>query len=286
MIDTLNDPFVQSSVLPLAAGAVAVGLLRLAGGAGAGRRLAAGGIALAFLGVFAFVVGLPAFPPPSSMGRLFWCAVAGTVLGLAADAANLRGAKATALTGVWLLASLAWLTLPALSSAGSALVAVPLLAAGAWIVFGRVPAGQAGPATSGAVLLALALAVGGTALIGSSASLAQAALALAAATGGFLLWNWPVERHAWEVSGRVGFGILLLVAAALAFFTQARVEVLLLAVPALFVDRLRGRLPTPDTTAGRAMATAAVTILAILPAVAAVGAAYLLSDTGSSASGY
>ena len=286
MIDALNDPFVQSSVLPLVAGLVAVGLLRLGGGTVAGRRLAAGGIALAFLGVFAFVIGVPAFPPPSSMGRLFWCAVAGLTLGLAADAAGLKGARASALTGVWLLASLVWLALPALSSTAEALIAVPLLAAGAWVAFGRLPAGKDGPATSGAVLLALALAVGGTALVGSSASLAQAALALAAATGGFLLWNWPVERHAWGVSGRVGFGILLLLTAALAFFTQARAEVLLLAVPAFFVDRLRGRLPTPDTAVGQALGTAAITVLAVIPAVAAVGAAYLISAAGSSASGY
>lgn len=286
MMDALNDPFLQSSVLPLVAALVAVGLLRLAGGGVAGRRLAVGGIALTFLGAFALVIGVPAFPAPSSMGRLFWCAVAGLALGLAADAAGMKGAKASALTGVWLLGSLVWLTLPALTSLAEALVAVPLLAAGAWVVFGRLPAGKNGPATSGALLLALALAVGGTALIGSSASLAQATLALAAAAGGFLLWNWPVERHVWGVSGRVGFGILLLLTAALALFTQARAEVLLLAVPALFVDRLRSRLPTPDTTAGQALGTAAITILAILPAVAAVGAAYLISAAGSSASGY
>lgn len=285
-MDALNDPFLQSSVLPLLAALVVVGLLRLAGGGIAGRRLAAGGIALTFLGVYAFVIGVPAFPPPSSMGRLFWCAVAGVAVGLAADAAGVKGAKASALIGLWLLGSLAWLMLPALSSAGEALIAVPLLAAGAWVTFGRLPAGAEGPATSGAVLLALALAVGGTALVGSSASLAQAALALAAATGGFLLWNWPIERHVWGVSGRVGFGILLLLTTALAFFTQARAEVLLLAVPAFFVDRLRGRLPTPDTAVGQAMTTAAITVLAVIPAVAAIGAAYLISAAGSSASGY
>ncbi|WP_448187810.1 hypothetical protein [Azospirillum sp. sgz301742] len=286
LMDALNDPFLQSSVLPLLAALAAVGLLRLAGGGVAGRRLAAGGIALAFLGVFALVVGIPAFPPPSSMGRLFWCAVTGVAIGLAGDATGVKGAKASTLTGVWLLGSLLWMILPALTGAAEALIAVPLLAAGAWVAFGRLPAGKDGPATSGAVLLALALAVGGTALVGSSASLAQAALALAAATGGFLLWNWPIERHVWGVSGRVGFGILVLLTAALAFFTQARAEVLLLAVPAFFADRLRSRLPTPDTTFGQALRTAAVTVFAVIPAVAAVGAAYLISAAGSSASGY
>lgn len=285
-MDALNDPFVQSSLLPLAAGGAAVGLLRLAGGAVAGRRLATGGIALAFLAVFAFVVGVPAFPPPSSLGRLFWCVVAGLILALAGDAAGVKGAKASALTGVWLLASLLWLVLPALGPVVEILKLLPLLAAGAWVAFGRLPGGGAGPVTAGAVLLALALAVGGTALVGSSASLAQAALALAAATGGYLLWNWPVERHVWGLSGRVGFGALLLLTGALVHFTQARAEVLLLALPAFFVDRLRGRLPTPDTALGRAFGTAALTILAIIPAAAAIGAAYLIAAAESAASPY
>ncbi|HYG86866.1 MAG TPA: hypothetical protein VD978_11465 [Azospirillum sp.] len=285
-MDALNDPFLQSSVLPLVLALVAVGVLRLAGGPDIGRRLAVAGIVLTFLGVFAFVVGVPAFPPPSSMGRLFWCAVAGLAVGIVADGAGLKGAKASVLIAAWLAGSLLWLTLPALSSPSAALVAVPVLAAGGWVAFGRLPAGKDGPATSSAVLLALSLTVGGTALAGSSASLAQTALAMAAATGGFLLWNWPVERHAWGVSGRVAFGIPVLLAAALAFFTQARVEVLLLALPVVFVDRLRARLPVPDTAVGRALATAAITVLAVVPAMIAVGTAYVLSAAGSSASGY
>lgn len=283
MNELLNDPFVQSSALPLALGFAFAGVLRLAGGA-VGRRIAVAGVAAAFLAMFALVVGVPALPPPSSMGKLFWSAAAGLALGLAADAAGLRGRAASALVAVWLCASLAWIAAPAVASAADAATALILLAVGAWIAFGRLPSRTEGPAAPAAVLLALALAVGGTALIGSSASIAQAALALAAATGGFLLWNWPVERHAWGVSGQAALGIVVLLAAVLAFFTQAQAALLLIALPAVLADHLRRRLPLPETGFGRAAGTAAMTVIALLPALAAIGAAYLL--TGGEASPY
>jgi len=284
MNELLNDPFVQSSALPLALGFALVGAFRVAGGAAVGRRIAVAGIAAAFLAVFALVIGVPALPPPSSMGKLFWSAAAGLVLGLAADAVGLRGRAASALVAVWLGGSLAWIAAPAIASAAEAATALILLAVGAWVAFGRLPSRAEGPAALAAVLLALALAVGGTALIGSSASIAQAALALAAATGGFLLWNWPVERHAWGVSGQAALGIVVLLAAVLAFFTQAQAALLLIALPAVLADHLRRRLPLPETGFGRAAGTAAMTVIAILPALAAIGAAYLL--TGGEASPY
>ncbi|HYD69701.1 hypothetical protein [Azospirillum sp.] len=284
MNELLNDPFVQSSALPLALGFALVGVLRVAGGAAVGRRIAVAGIAAAFLAVFALVIGVPALPPPSSMGKLFWSAAVGLALGLATDTVGLRGRAASALVAVWLSGSLAWIAAPAIASAADVATALILLAVGAWVAFGRLPSRAEGPAAPAAVLLALALAVGGTALIGSSASIAQAALALAAATGGFLLWNWPVERHAWGVSGQAALGIVVLLAAVLAFFTQAQAALLLIALPAVLADHLRRRLPLPETGFGRAAGTAAMTVIAILPALAAIGAAYLL--TGGEASPY
>ena len=280
MSDLLNDPFIQSSALPLVLSVLAVGLLRLAGG----RRLAVAGIAVTFIAVFALVVGVPALPPPSSMGKLFWSAVAGLLIGAAADTMGLRGRPASTLVALWLVASLGWIAYPALDSLLSGLTFALLLAVAAWVAFGRLPSRSDSPAAPAAVLLGLSLAVGGTALIGSSASVAQLALGLAAATGGFLLWNWPVERHAWGVTGQAALGFVVLLAGVLSLFTQAQAGVLLLALPAVLADRLRAVLPIPETGVGRAAGTAAVTVLAVLPALIAIGAAYLLS--GGEASPY
>ncbi|MBP2299218.1 hypothetical protein [Azospirillum picis] len=294
MSDLLHDPFIQSSLLPLAIGLLATGVLHLLR-----RSLAVAAIPLTFVAVFLLVVGLPALPPPSSMGKLFWASAAGLVLGIVADALGARGRGAATLLAVWFAASLLWIALPALDGVGPAVTLLLLLGAGGWIAFGSgfhapgtTPSGTApsGTAPSGgatgpaSVLLALALAVGGTALIGSSASIAQMGLALAAAAGAFLLWNWPAERHGWGLSGQVALGIALLTAAVLALFTDSRAVVLILALPALAAGRVRRLLPLPETGLGRAAGAAAVTIAAVVPALAALGAAFVLG--GGEASPY
>ncbi len=282
MTELLNDPFIQSSLLPLLLGGLAVGLLRLAGGGWAGRRLAPGGIALAFLLLFALVVGLPAFPPPSSMGKLFWSAAAGLALGLGLDATGVTGRAVSVAVAAWLVLALGWIAGPALDSLPAVVALVVLLAVGGWVAFAGSSDDAPKPAAPAAVLLALALSIGVTALIGSSASLAQLGLALTAATGGFLLWNWPRERHVWGASGRVALGLAVLLAAILALYTQIQAATLLLALPALAAEPLRRRLPIPDNRLG--LETVAVTVLAVLPALVAIGAAWALS--GGEASPY
>ncbi len=284
MSELLQDPFIQSSALPLAVSLILVGALHLLR-----RPLAAAGVAAGFLVVFAMVVGLPALPPPSSMGKLFWSSAAGLLLGVAADAAGLRGRAVSAALAVWLAGSLLWIALPALDSMAAVVSVVILLATAAWVAFARgsQTAGSEGgesPTAPAASLLALALAVGGTALIGSSASIAQMALALAASAGGFLLWNWPMERHGWGLSGRVATGIAVLLAGVLTLFTQAQTAVLLLALPALLAGHVSRVLPQGHGPVGRAVSSAAVTAVAVLPALVAIGAAYAL--TGGEASPY
>lgn len=279
----LNDLLVQTAVLPLLVAAAAAGLLRFAG-----RRAAAGGVLAGFILAYLLIVGLPALPPPSAMGKLFWAAVLGLALGLGADLAGLAPRRAGLLVGAWLALALAWLALPRLTAAtglGQTLLVLTLLAVTAVPVLRRGAAGQ-GATTPGVVLLALALAVGGTAFAGASASAAQLAFALAAATGGLLLWNWPVERHHWGAAGQAAFGVVVLLAAVLAFFTDARAEVLLAVLPALFAERLRNRLPLPHTATGRAVGTVALGAIAAVPAIAAVGIAFLLAAGGESPSGY
>lgn len=281
----LDDLVVQTALFPLVVGVAAVGVVRLAGGRTRGPRLAAAGVAAAFLAAYALIVGLPALPPPSSMGRLFWSAVAGLVIGVGADLAGVDRRRGTWLLGAWVTASLLWIALPVLPGGLDTITAAVLLLAGGWIALTRTAGEGEGATTPGVALLAAAVAVGGVALVGASASVAQLAFALAAATGGLLLWNWPVERHAWGNAGQAALGILVLLAATLTFFSSAHAEALLLVLPAFFADRLRDRLPLPRTAAGRAMGTVALTAIALVPAAAAVGVAFLLS-AGSDVSGY
>lgn len=269
MTELLHDPFIQSSLLPLALALLAVGVLHRLW-----KPLAAAAVGAVFLGVFALVVGVPALPPPSSVGKLFWASAAGLALGTVLDLAGVKGRAGAAVLALWLVAALVWIALPALDGLTAGVTLAVLAAGGVAFLFGS-GAGAAGPVGGASLLLALSLAIGGTALIGSSASIAQMALALAAATGGFLLWNWPVARHVWGQAGRAALGVAVLLAAVLALFTQTQAAVLLLTLPAVLAGRVR--LPLPDTAVGRAAGAAVVTVVTLIPALAAIAAAYALS---------
>lgn len=60
------------------------------------------------------------------------------------------------------------------------------------------------------MLLFAAIGVSIVALLGASASIAQLAGTLAAAIGGFLLWNWPWARYPLGAAGVLGGGGVLL----------------------------------------------------------------------------
>ncbi|WP_454016308.1 hypothetical protein [Azospirillum sp. Marseille-Q6669] len=68
----LDDLVVQTALFPLVVGVAAVGVVRLAGGRTRGPRLAAAGVAAAFLAAYALIVGLPPCPRPPA-----WAACSG-----------------------------------------------------------------------------------------------------------------------------------------------------------------------------------------------------------------
>ncbi|MBV5336160.1 hypothetical protein JZU48_04015, partial [bacterium] len=135
--ELLADPFIQSSALPLLLGLALTGALRLA----AGPRAAAGGIAAAFLVLFIWVVGLPALPPPSGLGKLFWSAVAGLVLGLALDAFRAPPPLRGGLVLLWLAGSLAWIAAASLSAATDWAAFGLALTAAIWTALAPAPGG-------------------------------------------------------------------------------------------------------------------------------------------------
>lgn len=272
MPEFLNDPFLQSSLLPLLLSAMLAGGLRLLR-----QPWASVAPLLAFLLIFVWVIGMPAFPPPASMGKLFWLLVAGAILALGLDAAEDAKRIGSGALALGVLAGLAWMTAAQLNTL-LALSLMPLAGLAVWIALGGFSAWLGGndqPLPSGAVALAWAAAVGGVALVGSSAALAQAGLSLAAAIGGLLVWNWPKARDHAGVAGRVLLLAPLLLATVLIFFTQADAVVL----PVLLISPLAARLVLKHLAGrfGPAVTGAALTIATMLPAAIAVGLAALLA---------
>lgn len=284
MSGLLDNLIIQTALLPLAI-ALAVPVI-------AGRRWAGGAIGIGFLAAYLAIVGLPALPPPSALGKAGWALAGGVALGLAADTLGWHGRAHVGLFAGWLAAALLWLALPVLRQAETAeLLKLAVLAAGAAVIGWRLVAVGGESATPSVMVIAAALAVGAVGLIGASASVGQLGFALAAATGGFLLWNWPHPRHNFGAVALIGAGGgLILLATVLVLFTQARGETLLLAVPLFFVDRLARRLPfglslKTGGAAGPALGAVVLGGLALVPALLAIAAAFGLSTPDSGAYG-
>lgn len=287
MSELFHDPFLQSSLWPLLASALAVGMLGSIAGSRS-TRLAAGGMGVAFVALYLLVIGLPALPPPASTGKLFWVAVAGVLLGLIWDGLHLGDRLGRLLLALWMVVSLGWIAVP-LISAGNAMPVVGLM-----LVIGLIPAllpagtGQAGRSTLayGALGLGAGVAVGGTALIGSSASIAQLGLGLGAIAGGFLLWNWPRARHVWALSGRVALGLPILLASVLILFSRAQTASLLLALLAVPVAVAAASRVKPASEArgwvGPALQGAVITAAVLVLPVVSVLLAWLLSGDAAS----
>ncbi|MDP6843158.1 MAG: hypothetical protein QGH73_15920 [Rhodospirillales bacterium] len=81
--------------------------------------------------------------------------------------------------------------------------------AGAFIII-RLTGEPEVKSTPAIMLLFAAIGVSIVALLGASASIAQLAGTLAAAIGGFLLWNWPWARYPLGAAGVLGGGGVLL----------------------------------------------------------------------------
>jgi|GEM_PF-873453 len=284
MPEFLNDPFLQSSLFPLLLAAGLAGVLRGIGGRTFGRSLAALAPLLAFGLVFVWVIGVPAFPPPASLGKGFWLLAAGGLVAAGFDASR------RLVWGGWLLAAgsvagFVWIAGAQLMTPAG-LILLPLAGVAVAIALGKLETAVGGNdllLPQSVIGLAWAAGVGGVALLGASAALAQAGLSLAAAIGGWLLWNWPRPRDEFALAGRMLLLAPLPLALVLLFFTQAQGIVLpiLLLVPLavrLVLRRLAGRIVP-------ALLGMIVTLVALLPALLTVALAAFLAS-GAESSGY
>lgn len=283
----LADPVIQSSAIPLLVGLVLCGVVGFATRrTAAHRRLAVLGVPLAFIAIHGWLAGVPGFPPQGSTAKLFWCVAGGALLAAVLDSFRPpRWLVGVAVLG-WLAGSLYWLLGAVISSPKEMVYVVVLAALSVWVAFSPDAADERGrgPVVSGGATLSWALALGGVTLVGaSSAVVTQLSLALGAVMGGFMLWNWPWERHDWAVSGRIAVGVALLLTAIAMIFTSLDPIHLLPALPCLIAGRVVHRLPFGARGGfGRALAVAVTVIITLLPAAAAVAVSYALSSQGGS----
>jgi len=266
---TLASPPMQSGVIPLATALVAIGLIRLIGGPGRGGRVAGLGLALGILASYWAIFRIPDFPPVGATNKLFYSALAATVAGLAVDLLRAGRGPGRALALIAGPLAAAWIGgangLDAPWPDGAAVAAVAVLTAAAgW----ALSAGDDHSALPAALLLVLVLALGAAAFLANTASSAQLAVGMGAATGGFLIWNWPRARFRFGASALVPLLALIggLATQFALFMPKLEIVALLPLVAVPFLVPVIKRLVPGTGTVREGLGTAATVAIAAIPA--------------------
>ena len=267
----LHHPFIESVFLPFAVS------LAVSGTAVAIRRrlgvtpLASIGVGIGFLLAVYLVVDGLVWPPRTAVQKLPYITaglvLAGTMLERLAARRPLFLWSAMPMLAAMLL----WLDWPRLAgtSSGDPWPAVLVLLAGGVMLWTLVRGDGKGRAPGMSMLVLAALGLAGAAFNAGSLVLFQAALALAAAAGGFALWNWPRPRLPPGPAGiLVGGGGLLSLAMLLLTLTEIRPWALVPLLAVFFTDRLARRLPVFGRLDPDVMEAVWVVVLS-LPLVAA-----------------
>lgn len=278
----MNTLLVQSALMPFAVSAIAAGLLRLIGREARGAAMAAACIGLAFLAGYVLILGLPGSWPTTATQKIFLIAALAVVIGLSLDLSRDSEEMTRLLAYLLPLAALIWL--------GWKRLIIPdwidIAALGATAVAGGFALSQTlardARATESAIkLMVAAAALSFIALIGASASFSQLAGVLAAATAGFLVWNWPVPRFRFAAAAVLGGGVIFLaLTGAVAIYTNAPKPALGLLFPIFFADMAVGRIRTGTRRIDNALRPLLIFVITLIPAIAAVGLAHLLGGSG------
>jgi len=275
--------------VPLACALVVAGLLRLAGGPRRGAMLASASIGIGFLVAYVVISGVPRFPPVASSQKLAYVAAGGLLLGVVLAFVRLPRPAHWAAVIAGVAASVSWLAAPRLGSPDAAfLVTMATVVGGCAVATLRLAAARERDVDAPVMLLVACLALAPVAFFGAAASVAQLAGALAAATGGYLLWNWPVVRFPFGAIGTYGAGAALtaMVSVLALYTTRTSLLALALVLPVFFADSVARRVPLPGGTTERFLRPMVVAGIALVPLAAAVGVGYYVYSTARSGGYY
>jgi hypothetical protein len=268
----LDHPLIASVLLPLLLATALTGVLRLIPAGQRGRHVAASAVGLALIGAYVLTFGAPAWPARSGIEKLpmlfILLLAGGFVLDMIIAGPILTGIAAC----LGVPAVTLWLAWPQLERGESGLMALLALAAllglACLAMLAKTPAnGTNRPA----MLIVAALGLAGAGFNAGSLVLMQIALTLAAALGGFALWNWPIARLPLSVAGVAVGGIgCFALALLLVLLTDIRPWALL-ALPLVFTANfLSKRLPVPRRLSRTAVEPVYIVLIGLVPMVATI----------------
>lgn len=266
---------VQSFALPLLAAGAATGLLRFLAGTTRSALFASAAVPVGFLVAYLVILGTPPFPPVASSQKLGYLAPAGLAAGFLLDWLGDRPLLRWPLLVGGPALGLYWISRPRLGDLQTTtLLTLLLLWLASLIVFLRLGSAARRPGIEASVMLIMAaLGAGAIAFLGRSASLAQLAVALGAAAGGFALWNWPRARYRFGAAALFGgAGSLLGLVSIMSLYSRASLIALALLLPIFFADLLVRKIPS--LRLGSALAPLVLGGVCLVPLIAALVAAY------------
>jgi Fuc2NAc and GlcNAc transferase len=237
---------------------------------------------VAFVLAYFVAAGMPAWPAAGSAHKVFYLGLTGLLVGVVLDS---EGAGDRVRRGVALalpLVAVAWVIAP---------FAAGTLAATDYALIGAVGAAVltmflrltriTGSAVTAPIQLAVAAAgVAAIAWYGGNFFQVEVGLILAAASAGFLLWNWPVYRFPPGAALLLGAGIpVAALSAQMAIYGNASKAALAVLVLVFFSDWIAGGI----RLGGGRVALAMRPVLVLVAGALVVGAAALASVLQSGA---
>lgn len=285
--EVISNPAVQSAALPFLTAAIVTGLIRLLLGPNKGPWLSGAGIGIGIMVTYLVIIGVPAFPPLGSGQKVLYLFGIALFAGLVFDMdGNPKTLHRLCLLG-FPVVGCAWLAGPRLQDLSLQswdrpevqLLALAIVVS--WAVLGVVKRESQKPMVPVSLLIAGNLGIGGLAMLGGSASISQVSFALAAALGGFAVWNWPITRHAFGSAGLfVGAGGMMALVCQILFFTRIPAWPLAILLPILVLPKFVGRIPLAGLKGAEAIRPVILFALALVFVGISLTATYLRTEQG------
>lgn len=270
-MDLFNHPIIQSAVLPLVTSFLLIGVIRFSLGSRLGPEFSSLGIVITFVIVYGVINGFPTFPPRAASHKLIYVVFISILFGIAIDVIG-RTRVIKPLVLVFLITSLTWLgwnQIIAVNWEGIvSLIGLILLAVVAMLTYLDNPQHQS---DTPIVLLVVAIGLGAISIFASSALIGQLCFVLAAALGGFMLWNWPKEHYPFTLVGVICVSsILFSLAAVLLLTAKPNLIGLGLLGLALFSDSVLPGLPSFFQRLPRFFIVVLLTLITSIPVALAI----------------
>jgi len=280
------NPLFQAIIVPLVLGLALAIMLQVVGRKGWGGLAVLAGI---LVGYVLFKHGVPSFPPPQAIEKLFYLAIGAALLGLIVELAGAPPAlerAALVLAPAAVVLWLVWRRLIGGPDLEFIVIAAVVWLGGTAFLFGLRETDKAGGAVSAAIaVVAAAIGFAIVAHLGRSDTLALHAGTVAAAAGALGLLGLATQLFAGR---RDGFGLIGVLTAGTAFVTLAAVLALYTPTASRWALLLLILVPLAGTAVrpprfqknipGTAANAAVAALVAAIPALAAVGLAYLAAD--------